>query len=490
MTDQKILLRPYQLEQVQLVSDSFNAGKRKVALQLPTGAGKTEIAIHIAKKYIERNQKIVFVTSSIDLINQTYNRFARYFGRDQISVFRSTDKRINKDALIHIVSVDTYARRSRGLLEGIEFVIVDEAHEAVAPKYMERFFPSFQGLPFLGLSATFQRVGNKAHTFWDEFICVVDGWMLRDLGFLPKIHIKCPDISYNLKGVTLHGSDYNQKQLYERLKKSKIYSDFNKNFRLYGEGKLSVVFCVNIAFAEEIGMRLRSMGVKNVLVYHSKMPLNEVRETMDKFREFARIKEPACLISINKISKGFDIPEIEVGFMLRPTKSVVKFRQIIGRLTRGKKDVLFIDMTENTMNLGHPYDLMDPYKVKLKYTKASTDCNISRCPNCFAVYKVGLRICPYCKTPRPKAKRTGPEEKTGTGLKDYKNSDSIKNKKYYNRNVYLALKFRRSEVWIFNNLYNEKRDKIFNRRNLIESIRSTSKHGEPDIDRPEPSIWK
>ena len=136
-------LRDYQIDMVNKCRDRLSL-HNKVGLQLPTGAGKTEIAIDIIKKSIKKKTKVCFATSSIDLINQTYNRFSKVFHYSDLSIIRADDPRYRDFAPVQILSVDTYLRRkSRNLIEDTGLFVIDEAHESVAEKY-QRLFNDFE----------------------------------------------------------------------------------------------------------------------------------------------------------------------------------------------------------------------------------------------------------------------------------------------------------------------------------------------------------
>ena len=476
MTIKKLALRPYQLDQVKLLRQKFKK-HRKVGLQIPTGGGKTEIAIHIIQMYFEKNMKVLFVTSSIDLINQTYYRFIKHFDKKDVSIFRADDPKRNGKALIQIVSIDTYVRRKDfSDLDGVKFVIIDEAHEAVAPKYLEKFFPNFTDQKILGLSATFQLVANKAHEYWDDFVAEIDGQYLNDLGFCPDIKILCPDISYNISNVKTVNGDYNQKQLSEALDKSKIYSDFKDNFIKYGMNKLAIAFCSSIKFAEKIEKVLKNVGASNVIIYHSKLSRIETANKMKLLRDCARDKKPACLICIDKVSKGFDMPELEVGFMMRPSKSIKVYRQLVGRLTRGKDKILLVDMTDNIFRLGHPYDFISPVREKRKrFFNIPTP--FIRCDDCLAVFENNKRICPYCGAKKVMEINRNPIEDKNIGLKEYQRTQGHKNKKMYNKYKGFA-KYKRipnPHEWAINKLYNERKELIFSRVDFIEATKKRSK---------------
>lgn len=61
----------------------------------------------------------------------------------------------------------------------------------------------------------------------------------------------------------------------------------------------------------------------------SSLGSNDVARRIDAFRR----GDITVLISIDMVSEGFDLPEIEAIQMLRPTASFGLYRQMIGRAT-------------------------------------------------------------------------------------------------------------------------------------------------------------
>ena len=68
-------LRDYQQLSIDLLKQSYQQGKRKPILCLPTGAGKTVILAHIVKAALDKGRRVVFVVPYTALINQTSESF-------------------------------------------------------------------------------------------------------------------------------------------------------------------------------------------------------------------------------------------------------------------------------------------------------------------------------------------------------------------------------------------------------------------------------
>ena len=71
----------YQVESINNVRRSLASGHKRVALMLPTGAGKSAIAATITKSAKDKNKRVWFIVDNIELVDQTVNVFES-FGLD------------------------------------------------------------------------------------------------------------------------------------------------------------------------------------------------------------------------------------------------------------------------------------------------------------------------------------------------------------------------------------------------------------------------
>ena len=97
----------------------------------------------------------------------------------------------------------------------------------------------------------------------------------------------------------------------------------------YGRGSKRtrwLVFAVNIEHADHIATELRTHGVTAATV-SARTPAKRRAETVAKYRA-GRID---CLVSVACLAIGFDVPQIDLIGMLRPTRSPALYAQMLGR---------------------------------------------------------------------------------------------------------------------------------------------------------------
>jgi superfamily II DNA or RNA helicase len=154
----------YQLEALA----AWDAAGRRGSIVLPTGAGKTYVALH-AIAHVARSTLVVAPT--IDLLHQWYSRLTDAFGPD-IGVFYGLEKDLRP------ITVTTY-HSAAGYIgdfgDAFKLIVFDEVHHLPAPSWQEIALMAVA--PFrLGLTATYPE-GDKLKV--EGYRLEVSGWNLE-----------------------------------------------------------------------------------------------------------------------------------------------------------------------------------------------------------------------------------------------------------------------------------------------------------------------
>jgi hypothetical protein len=177
----------------------------------------------------------------------------------------------------------------------------------------------------------------------------------------------------------------------------------------HGFGKRSIAFTVSVAHAESVAkafnIRFNCQGHRAIVVTGD-TPLGE-RQT-----HFAAIAAGpgthggvTMLVSCAALSTGFDVPAIEVGLLMRPTKSFAVHMQQIGRVARpslgtGKDHGLILDLAGNVSRLGFPEDLSEAMSWETVLFPAKTAGSgpppTRVCPECKAIERASAKRCSQC----------------------------------------------------------------------------------------------
>ncbi|MCC7449034.1 MAG: DEAD/DEAH box helicase [Anaerolineae bacterium] len=151
---------PYQREALK----AWDVSERRGSIILPTGAGKTFVAIHAI---LQANCSTLVIAPTIDLLHQWYARLVNAFQTD-IGVYYGGEKTVRP------LTVTTYHSAGDLIAEqGNQFklVIYDEVHHLPAPNWGETALMS--PAPFrLGLTATYPEEAEQTDGRWrvDELI--------------------------------------------------------------------------------------------------------------------------------------------------------------------------------------------------------------------------------------------------------------------------------------------------------------------------------
>lgn len=371
-------LRNYQNSSILALRDEFKQHRRSL-LVMPTGSGKTAVFTSIAKA---SKKRVLILAHRVELIDQITERLGKY----------DTER-------IKVGMVQTIAKR--GCEIEPEFIIIDEAHHAVAGswnKITERYPSAY----ILGVTATPCRLDGKGLALaFDSMIEGVKINQLIEMGYL------CPAKTYasehDFSKIKTVGGDYNRAELSDYFNKSKITGDAITTWRKYALDVQTIVFCINIEHAKIVAGMFDCLGHK-AKVISSENTKEERAEIVNEFRT-GKLK---LLVSVDIISEGFDVPECGAVILLRPTKSLSLYMQQVGRALRtspGKKEAIILDHAGNCFKHGLATQDREWELTADKIKEASKKWEIKNCEKCYAVYQPSLAGCPECghvNKPKPK----------------------------------------------------------------------------------------
>ena len=398
----------FQHESIHRIRKLLSQGLTKIGLQLSTGAGKTFIAKQIIVSCLGNKKKVGFILHGNKLMDQTIKVFERFqFGL----IWSHKTKHAGRNFLIisHrslIAQFDKY----REIIESLDVIIIDEAHDCTSPGYELLLNNLKKGTIVIGLSASFlKKSDGKAHEYWEKVFEPITKKELLAIGRLPELEIIAPDIDYTLEGVRDTKSanpDYNRSDLYKAMCKSTtLYGDVIQNYYKYNTKKEpSIAFCINIKHCTEVANLFRREKIQP-LVIHSKLSKEQKKNFEFNLRHYLQHKTPFIICSVDMLSRGVDIPELKFGFHLRPTKSKLKWVQQVGRLTRKvnpdpkvNERKILIDFTPNYHMHGSPYLQFDPdieSEAEIRKKKKAAN-SPKRCKMCDAVNPIWASHCVVC----------------------------------------------------------------------------------------------
>jgi len=357
----------------------------------------------IIRSAVEKGKRVAFVVNRVKLLAQTSRRFFR--AGIPHGIIQSTNTR-NPDLPVVVCSVQTVARRG---MPHVDLIIIDEAHAAAGSKdYREMMF-SRNAVRTIGFTATpYSRGLGKfypeldGHLF-EDMVEVADISELTRLGFLVDCEVYAPS-EPDLTGLKLQRNqfgelDYSDKDLAGVVDKPKLIGDIVEHWLRLGKGKPTICFATNISHSQHIVAEFNAAGVTAV---HLDCYMDEdlAEEIIRRFKE----GEFTVLSNVALLAEGFDHPETEVMILARPTRSLIRYIQMGGRILRpadGKEKGIILDHSGSTLKLGYPNDdrdipLCDGRPATSAPKKPTEPPLPKKCPACSLLKPAGVHVCPGC----------------------------------------------------------------------------------------------
>lgn len=407
-------LHAYQEATATLVCQTLAAppGENKGLVQLPTGAGKTRVAVESlirnAKRLHREGQTrhvILWIAQTEELCEQAVAAWTsawRAIGiqREQMIVSRLWAGRsvTREDSHLQVVvstyqtlasvagAADDSARKIRyEWLSDPDVVVIDEAHGATTSSYTEilqwtRRSTGQRGKALLGLSATPYRGRNEEQTrllvkrFGENLIEPVGHFTAENAhDYLQEKRVLARVRQVSLDGTILqrrtqksppgiarsHNQDGRLRALEDLIDLGSVANDATRNAsilqdladRVANEGlRHVIVFAASVAHAQALASVLDVKGISAAAIHGGTDPARR-RSLVESFSR----GDLNVLTNFDVLSQGFDAPLVDAVYLCRPTFSPNKYIQMIGRGLRGpanggSEEVLIVNIDDNLEN--------------------------------------------------------------------------------------------------------------------------------------------
>ena len=417
-------LRDYQQEAIENIYKSWQRGNRNVCAQLVTGAGKTVIFSSIVNGFQENRKNCAVIAHRNELVSQASCTLALWGIPHKVigsngavaQIIRKHREKfgksfVNPSATTAVVGVDTLISRHDSLTDWakqIHLWVVDESHHLTRNNKWGKAVEMFTNAYGLGVTATPNRadgqgIGRHADGYMDDIVKGPSMRSLIDRGYLADYEIVCPKSDLNVDDSPLSkNGDWSNQTLRKAAKKSKIVGDVVTNYIKYAVGRQAIVFATDVETADEISQDFNANNIKAVsLNGNSQSAFRE--QSINLFAE----KKIQVLVNVDLFDEGFDVPSCDVCIMARPTASLGKYLQSIGRVLRPApgKTALVIDHVSNVIRHGLP-DMyrdwnLDRRQKKAKIDKDPDEIELTVCKECLKPYEKFRTVCPYCGFEKP-----------------------------------------------------------------------------------------
>lgn len=339
-------LRDYQDNAVRAVFQRWRSGVKRVLVVMPTGGGKTATAAFVAKVAKDANRRVLWVTHTTDLVDQS-------------------QKNVPHAKVVSVQSLLTNL-----IWPPADVVIVDEAHHFVADDWGS-IFKRYPDALFLGLTATPERAdGRPLGDVFEELVVAVHYSELLDRGILVPCRILRPE-----------------SKLDRGMAKDPVDAYLEK-----GENRQGFMYVNSIPLAEDAARRLDAAGVRSFCIHAKTNKL--VRQ--HAIEQFTR-GELQVLTNVYALTEGVDVPRASCAVFGRSFGHVSQMLQAAGRVLRaapGKTDALILDLPGVTHDHGTPCEDRD-YALTGEGIRRKVNASLRVCLKCGFTWP-GQGNCPRC----------------------------------------------------------------------------------------------
>ena len=343
----------------------------RAMLHLPTGAGKTRTAMSIVASHLRNRSPglVVWLAATRELLEQAAGEFEltwRSVGDRQVdclrfwSSYNSPIDRVTDGIVIAgLAKLHSYGKERRRLWnlgDRTTMMVFDEAHQSIATTYqdiVETVVTRNPRTPLLGLSATPGRTwGNPvvdaavAELFLENKVMIdFDGAnpikCLTDEGYLAEVNFSLLNVEPGLQLSAEDIAEVSKALDISDALAARFGEDEQRNlrivqrlFKLADTHSRIIVFAASVDNALLLTSVCRGVGLKADAVT-GKTDANEREHVI---RRFKRPGGPhRILINFGVLTTGFDAPAASATLIARPTKSLVLYSQMVGRVIRGPR---------------------------------------------------------------------------------------------------------------------------------------------------------
>ncbi|MDD2541961.1 MAG: DUF3427 domain-containing protein, partial [Desulfuromonadaceae bacterium] len=326
-----------------------------------TGTGKTVVAAFDFKQFFDKKQRqarLLFVAHRQEILQQAQATFRNVlrdqnFGELLVGQFQAN----RLEHLFCSIGMLTSRRLWEQVGSGFyDYIVVDEAHHGVASSYRP-LFDHFTPQILLGLTATPERMDgdNVAADFANRFAAEIR---------LPEAleeKLLCPFHYFGVADpIAINGDQFWRNGKYDPSALENVYvldnvsatrrvAAITEALHRY-EPDLTTIkgigFCVSIKHAEFMAETFTDLGIP-AAPFVSGIDGDRCSKLLADLKN-GRI---TCLFTVDKLSEGVDVPEINTVLFLRPTESLTVFLQQLGRGLRhapGKDCLTVLDFVGQT----------------------------------------------------------------------------------------------------------------------------------------------
>ena len=395
--DDGLNLRGYQIKAVQAVEKAVLDGQKNILIAMATGTGKTRTVLGMIYRFLKskRFRRILFLVDRNSLGEQAQNVFTTVKIEDLLpldkiyNLNKIGDKTFSKETRLQIATVQSMVKRilySEDFIPGVtdyDLIIIDEAHRGYIldreladdeilfkdqSDYQSKYHAVIEYFDAVKIALTATPALHTTEIFGKPVFkytyreAVVDGYLVdHDPPHHLETKLSAEGIHYK-RGESVTTCDTATGELMSELLADEMDFDIdkfnrqvvNENFNhvvlkeisnyIDPEGlSKTLIFAVNDMHADLIVQILKDIytarGISNDAITKITGSIGDKERVLDAIRHFKNERYPNIVVTVDLLTTGIDVPEIDTLVFMRRVKSRILFEQMLGRATRLCPDI-------------------------------------------------------------------------------------------------------------------------------------------------------
>jgi superfamily II DNA or RNA helicase len=288
-----------------------------------------------------------------------------------------------------------------------DLIVIDECHGVAGSKEFRKIVFENKHLPIIGLTATPWSKGMARHydelegPLFEKMTIATTIPQLIQEGYLVDCEIYAPE-SPDMSGVKLSKNafgemDWSDADIGRAVDKPALIGGIVEHWLKLSAGMPTVCFASSINHSKNIVEEFRAAGV-------AAEHIDCYTKDYERIAILKRIESGETLVisNVGILTEGWDFPACRTMILARPTRSLIRYIQMIGRVLRPhetKEIALVLDHSGTVQRLGFPTDdlpmELDDGKVK-EGKGEKKEIGDSICVKCKFVKPRNHPVCPKC----------------------------------------------------------------------------------------------
>jgi len=327
--------RPYQRDVIDTAIAQYRQGFRSTLAVMATGTGKTYTASQIMARTLDKGGAVLWLNERDNLVSQMVDELPGMLGVD---VYREQGPiRALPSARVVVATVQSMTEARLKTFDPARFslIVCDEAHHSVTESY-RRVLNYFEKARILGLSATPQRLDGRAMQLVYETTCadylmgraIADGWLVRVRTLPGRQRLDLAKLKRQV------GADFTDDAI-AGLITPEVLNGMVSDILALHEGRRGVSYWPRVEIAHVAAKVCNTKAPGSAVAVDGSMDRDQQKRILDghKRGEFRH------LFNCGVVVEGYDDRGIAYVYQGRPTKSISRHIQEMGRGTRPLAEV-------------------------------------------------------------------------------------------------------------------------------------------------------